>query len=33
MLMQRQWGAKGPKPAKKLYKLVFDRLTLSLIHI
>ena len=21
------WGAKGPKPAKKLYKLVFDRLT------
>lgn len=25
--MQRQWGAKGPKPAKKLYKLVFDRLT------
>ncbi len=21
------WGAKGPEPAKKLYKLVFDRLT------
>jgi hypothetical protein len=25
--MQRQWGAKGPAPAKKLYRLVFDRLT------
>jgi mannan endo-1,4-beta-mannosidase len=22
-----QWGAKGPEPAKKLYKIVFDRLT------
>jgi mannan endo-1,4-beta-mannosidase len=21
------WGAKGPEPAKKLYKIVFDRLT------
>lgn len=21
------WGAQGPEPAKKLYKIVFDRLT------